>query len=101
MLYRVLLQYAVNSASRQFLNRPPECLPKIQEAGSLSDFRVNLYRNTSPQNPVLFFQVLDIFRQLGFGGGGDQGEKRVENLRSHAIVAISNWVEGYTFVEQR
>ena len=85
----------------QFFDCPPECLPKLQQTGSLSGFRVNLSRNTSPQNPVLFFQVLDIFRQLGFGRGGDQGEKRVENPGGHAIVAISNLDGDYTFVEHR
>ena len=62
---------------------------------------MDLLGESCPQNPILFFEVIDILGQFGLGGRGDQGQQRVVNPVHRGMFAISNLESGYTFTEHR
>jgi hypothetical protein len=61
----------------QSLDGTTKLFAELQEPLTLLGPGVNLLRQSRPQNPILFFQVLDYFAIFGLGGRGDQDQQRV------------------------
>lgn len=67
----------------QVLDRRAERHPELQQLPLLLRRDPDRPRQSISEDPVLDFQVLQSLSQLPIGGGGDQHEQRMDQLRKH------------------
>tara|TARA_R110001592_G_scaffold123916_3_gene332337 strand:- start:751 stop:1614 length:864 start_codon:yes stop_codon:yes gene_type:complete len=72
----------------QFINRFSERLAIFQELSTFVRFRMNFTWNTVPQNPVLIFQVEDVFGQQTVGSSRYQCQQGMKKLEHRGRISL-------------
>lgn len=74
---------------------------ELDQPATFVRLRVDLSRDPGTQDLVLFFQKLNILRQLAIRSGRDQCQLWVENLGHRGVLGICDKQRCFTFVEPR